>query len=99
MKKFKPKPVPEKKLEPVRAKDMEPEPVPENKQDTSKEAGPAGIEKSKKGDENIPEWKKKLEERRAARMKEQDNIQFSAEVAVCVCVCVCGVYMCVDIVL
>ena len=75
---------------------MEPEPVPEKKQDTFKEMEPAGVDKSKKDDENIPEWKKKLEERRVVRMKERKNIQSSAEDNVCVCVCVCVcVYMCV----
>ena len=77
-------------------KNMEPEPVPEKKQDASKEVEPADIEKSKKDDDNIPEWKKKLEERRVAHMKEQKNIQPSAEDNVCVCVCVC-VCLCVHV--
>ena len=74
----KPEPVPEKKAEPVPEKKLEPEPVPEKKQDASTEQVPAGNEKTKK-DEKIPEWKRRLEERRAARAKEMEDIRSSAK--------------------
>ena len=71
-------PVPEKKAEPVPEKKLEAEPVPDKKQDASTEQLPAGSEKTKK-DEKIPEWKRRLEERRAARAKEMEDIRSAAK--------------------
>ena len=48
-----------------------------NKEEISTD--PEAPASDKKGDEKIPEWKKTLEERRAARAKERENIQSSTE--------------------